>query len=136
MDMAKVTNNYPLFKEELKYWIKMEVFRHKLYLERKEENLVFKDQKKKSFINFEEKDGKVICFLNDDILKSLFYSSVALRKKKKEKGAKAYVGEWNQFKTRVTRLLDRSKYFGIEVNKKAKVKPQDIRLNVVNYFKE
>ena len=131
MDMAKVTNNYSLFKEELKYLLRMEVFSQKLYLERKEENIVFKNQKKSSFISFEEKDGKVYCFLNDDILKSLFYSSIALKKKK---GTKAYLNEWNQFKNKVTALLDRSQYFGMEVNKNIQVNPQDIRTSVINYF--
>ena len=131
MDMAKVTNNYSLFKEELKYLLRMEVFSQKLYLERKEENIVFKDQKKSSFISFEEKDGKIYCFLNDDILKSLFYSSIALKKKK---GTKTYLNEWNQFKTKVTALLDRSQYFGMEVNKNIQANPQDIRMSVINYF--
>ena len=131
MDMAKVTNNYPLFKEELKYLLRMELFEHKLYLERKEENIVFKNEKKNSFIGFEEKDGKVYGLLNDDILKSLFYKSIDLRKKK---GTKAYHDQLNQFKRRVTALLDRSQYFGMRVKKNVKEKPQDIRKSVINYF--
>ena len=132
MDMAKVTNNYDLFKEELKYWIRSQVFSHKLYLERKEENIIFKDQKKKAFISLEEKDGKVYCFLNDEVLKHLFRSSIDLRKKR---GTKDHLRELNKFKIRVTTLLDRSQYFGIEIQKNNKIQPQEIKSSVVNYFK-
>ena len=132
MDIAKVTNNYDLFKEELKYWIRSQVFVHNLYLERNEESIIFKDQKKKSFISFEEKDGKVYCFLDNDILRDLFNSSVALRKKR---GTKDHRSEWNKFKMRVATLLNRSKYFGIEIQKEGNIQPQEIRSNVANYFK-
>ena len=59
----EVTNNYSLFKEELKYWVRSESFAHKLYLKRNEENIVFKDGRESPSLAFSEKDGKVFCFL-------------------------------------------------------------------------
>ena len=131
LDMAKIKGDYALFKKELKYYIKFHIFGAKLNPSNKEENIIFRETNQNYILNFKEDGDKLFVFYNEKMLKSVFKFSINLRRQKRKK---SYSKKWVGYKEKVRGLVDRSRYFGIELNDKSLLGPNEVKTSVTQFF--